>query len=327
MGRFLTRDTWPGEVNRPLSLNRWGYVEANPVNLTDPSGKMPSYCVNWPNKSSTPVWIGGQLRYLDRDLCLYLDKEASLDTIEEFYRTYIVNGLRLQLAFDAANLLLYSLDGKTAPYELSLGFGLEIMSTRSHQNALREAEMEMLRQIRPLALALQCDQTIPFGKRINRISVDAYADNSASTNVRYGLGGYSVSFAWDGEITRKASGWIVTGEFGRDIADYSDWHGAPGDYLGNGTNVCPEGDCNKTASITIPFTNEKIVIPDDWMARLVLSGKASNPGFAMYFNTKEFFFFHVPGDDWGNRNHSYLLCESSRLLSWQGTPRIRVRLE
>ena len=37
-GRFLTRDTWMGEYNRPLSLNRWMYVEGNPINYTDPSG-------------------------------------------------------------------------------------------------------------------------------------------------------------------------------------------------------------------------------------------------------------------------------------------------
>lgn len=37
-GRFLSRDTWSGDVNRPLSLNRWMYVEGNPVNLTDPTG-------------------------------------------------------------------------------------------------------------------------------------------------------------------------------------------------------------------------------------------------------------------------------------------------
>jgi RHS repeat-associated protein len=40
-GRFLTRDTWPGEVNRPHSLNRWGYVEGNPVNFVDPTGHYP----------------------------------------------------------------------------------------------------------------------------------------------------------------------------------------------------------------------------------------------------------------------------------------------
>ncbi len=38
MGRFLTRDTWAGNYNRPGSLNRWGYVEGNPINAVDPSG-------------------------------------------------------------------------------------------------------------------------------------------------------------------------------------------------------------------------------------------------------------------------------------------------
>jgi len=37
-GRFLTKDSWQGDYNRPLSLNRWMYVEGNPVNYTDPTG-------------------------------------------------------------------------------------------------------------------------------------------------------------------------------------------------------------------------------------------------------------------------------------------------
>jgi hypothetical protein len=37
-GRFQTKDSWQGDYNRPLSLNRWMYVEGNPVNFTDPSG-------------------------------------------------------------------------------------------------------------------------------------------------------------------------------------------------------------------------------------------------------------------------------------------------
>lgn len=37
-GRFTSRDTWSGDVNRPLSLNRWMYVEGNPVNHIDPTG-------------------------------------------------------------------------------------------------------------------------------------------------------------------------------------------------------------------------------------------------------------------------------------------------
>ncbi|MDX9992754.1 MAG: hypothetical protein RBS68_12005 [Anaerolineales bacterium] len=40
-GRFLTRDTWSGNANRPLSFNRWGYAYGNLVNLTDPTGMSP----------------------------------------------------------------------------------------------------------------------------------------------------------------------------------------------------------------------------------------------------------------------------------------------
>jgi RHS repeat-associated protein len=41
-GRFLTRDTWMGDTNRPLSLNRWMYGYGNPVKYTDPSGHFPT---------------------------------------------------------------------------------------------------------------------------------------------------------------------------------------------------------------------------------------------------------------------------------------------
>jgi len=37
-GRFTSRDTWMGDYNRPLSLNRWNYTQSNPINYTDPSG-------------------------------------------------------------------------------------------------------------------------------------------------------------------------------------------------------------------------------------------------------------------------------------------------
>ncbi len=37
-GRFTTRDSFAGDYQRPLSLNRWNYVQGNPVNSTDPSG-------------------------------------------------------------------------------------------------------------------------------------------------------------------------------------------------------------------------------------------------------------------------------------------------
>lgn len=43
-GRFTTRDVWEGDPNQPMSYNAWNYVNANPVNLSDPSGERPSEC-------------------------------------------------------------------------------------------------------------------------------------------------------------------------------------------------------------------------------------------------------------------------------------------
>ena len=40
-GRFLTRDTWSGDTNIPLSFNKWVYVEDNPINYSDPTGLTP----------------------------------------------------------------------------------------------------------------------------------------------------------------------------------------------------------------------------------------------------------------------------------------------
>ena len=40
-GRFISRDVWGGDYERPLSLNRWVYGFANPARFVDPSGHRP----------------------------------------------------------------------------------------------------------------------------------------------------------------------------------------------------------------------------------------------------------------------------------------------
>jgi RHS repeat-associated protein len=42
-GRFISRDTWVGDYKRTQSLNKWVYVEGNPVSLIDPTGHI---CLN-----------------------------------------------------------------------------------------------------------------------------------------------------------------------------------------------------------------------------------------------------------------------------------------
>ena len=61
-GRFITKDTWRGDYTRPLSLNRWSYVEGNPINLTDPSGKFPSYPEGWESGNEVLVYIVQRMR-------------------------------------------------------------------------------------------------------------------------------------------------------------------------------------------------------------------------------------------------------------------------
>ena len=39
IGRFTTRDTFPGDATVPLSMNSYLYVHANPVNFVDPTGR------------------------------------------------------------------------------------------------------------------------------------------------------------------------------------------------------------------------------------------------------------------------------------------------
>ncbi len=38
VGRFISQDTYKGQVDNPLSLNRYTYVSNNPLRYTDPSG-------------------------------------------------------------------------------------------------------------------------------------------------------------------------------------------------------------------------------------------------------------------------------------------------
>jgi RHS repeat-associated protein len=38
IGIFVTKDTWEGDLKRPLSLNGWEYADGNPINYADPSG-------------------------------------------------------------------------------------------------------------------------------------------------------------------------------------------------------------------------------------------------------------------------------------------------
>ncbi len=96
VGRFISRDTWDGDYNRPLSLNRWGYVEGNPINLTDPSGRNPWWCEGQPHEGNCYInWItknGGELSEEVIEDIYWKNPQGALDLLQQQFRIKIPAG-------------------------------------------------------------------------------------------------------------------------------------------------------------------------------------------------------------------------------------------
>ncbi|MFS8541829.1 MAG: hypothetical protein LOD89_07045, partial [Tissierellales bacterium] len=64
-GRFLTRDTFEGVEDEPLSLNRYTYAENNPVMSVDPDGyskkRISLQCIIKAIKYAFRYWLAGYL--------------------------------------------------------------------------------------------------------------------------------------------------------------------------------------------------------------------------------------------------------------------------
>jgi RHS repeat-associated protein len=57
VGRFISRDTWAGDANQPMSYNAWAYVYADPINHTDPSGLSPIIPQEPPDHRDLTLWL------------------------------------------------------------------------------------------------------------------------------------------------------------------------------------------------------------------------------------------------------------------------------
>lgn len=74
-GRFLSRDTWQGDMQIPMSYNAWLYTYANPILFTDPLGLTPS---------EPPSAITDARN--DRDLTWWLYKELKANVNSYYIR-------------------------------------------------------------------------------------------------------------------------------------------------------------------------------------------------------------------------------------------------
>lgn len=92
-GRFTTQDSWQGDYNRPLSLNRWMYVEGNPINYTDATGHW--LCVL--DLSGTGGWTG--TGWTDKDIKKRVDiAEKYVSRTSDYMDTYVAAGIAVQCA-------------------------------------------------------------------------------------------------------------------------------------------------------------------------------------------------------------------------------------
>lgn len=57
IGQFTSKDTWLGRQVNPLSQNRNTFVENNPINAIDPSGRWPDWGGMW--KAAGDAWNSG----------------------------------------------------------------------------------------------------------------------------------------------------------------------------------------------------------------------------------------------------------------------------
>jgi len=112
MGRFLTADTWPGSFDKPLTLNKYNYVENNVVNLIDPSG----LCSEPGWGDSTGLFTTANCNSLETDLA-----RGTTTFTEHWYRQLASQMRKDGLEQAAANMEHY-LDGSGAELQLPESF-------------------------------------------------------------------------------------------------------------------------------------------------------------------------------------------------------------
>ncbi|WP_016739355.1 MULTISPECIES: polymorphic toxin-type HINT domain-containing protein [Bacillales] len=62
IGRFISEDTYKGQVDNPLSLNRYTYVSNNPLKYVDPTGNVQEIHADWaPGKKKIDPLVNGLL--------------------------------------------------------------------------------------------------------------------------------------------------------------------------------------------------------------------------------------------------------------------------
>ncbi|MCJ7435516.1 MAG: RHS repeat-associated core domain-containing protein [Anaerolineales bacterium] len=126
-GRFQSRDTWGGDVNSPMSFNRWNYASANPILYTDPSGFKQTGGICNPNATEAAKTVNANLK---------ISRSYWLDT-------YVAAGIAVQcwaatfqdLFQDSEDDTIGQGPAQTTNIELQTGWGKAIKNEKGEKYA------------------------------------------------------------------------------------------------------------------------------------------------------------------------------------------------
>jgi hypothetical protein len=249
MGRFLTRDTWPGEVNRPHSLNRWGYVEGNPINNIDPSGLCSQR--GW-NDAPGGLFSKEQCKKLEN---IYLDVHSGrrYDGLQDMQDWYYKLADRIDSDGNsqaAANLRHY-LGGSGSTQRLSS----EFMNKYIWEWGYVARKVKNLADWYIKSKISSCEPSFPFsiGPDIFATGIDVSLNNydmwllniNWPDSNQYGsLASFRLDVTLSGMVTRPWIGYSSNLNIHLTVLDYYDWH--PGE------------------KVKYPGPSLGAEIPDDW---------------------------------------------------------------
>lgn len=259
IGRFLTRDTWKGNANQPISYNAWLYGYANPISLTDPAGTNPL----------DPIkdWLLEQLR-ANTEKCY---NEGDANCVWRNYKI-IANGGYVYSSHASIHMNNFLDQGGSIEYKTAF-FGSSsskwVMESDIVKQSLPKVKKDLLRKI----WAEGKKGNLTSGSSKPRTETYALNYDPDNLDVYYGLGQFFFWAEADYSITDCS---IVEVKPVYHFEDTYDWHNGlkaggnvPGvsDFEDAWSKMLVDQNMAKEFEISGTWTgpNKKYTFPIDWL--------------------------------------------------------------